>query len=294
MEENVLSIRNVSKKYGNKFANDNINIDIKSGMFGLLGPNGAGKTTLMKMIATITRPTSGEIILDGQLMNNDEETRAKIGYLPQEFEMYKNMTAYETLDYLAILSGIRNRKDLINETLKKVNMYKERNTKFGAMSGGMKRRIGIAQAIIHDPRVIIVDEPTAGLDPEERIRFRNMLCEIAKDKIVILSTHIVGDIEATCNDIAILNKGKIEFKGTIEEILHMVQGKVYKLSVPMNEVDKIKSQYLVSSVKFLGNKAEVKILADKIDNANVKAVEADIEDAYLYLMNVSERGRKEC
>ena len=263
-------------------------------MFGLLGPNGAGKTTLMKMIATITRPTSGEIILDGQLMNNDEETRAKIGYLPQEFEMYKNMTAYETLDYLAILSGIRNRKDLINETLKKVNMYKERNTKFGAMSGGMKRRIGIAQAIIHDPRVIIVDEPTAGLDPEERIRFRNMLCEIAKDKIVILSTHIVGDIEATCNDIAILNKGKIEFKGTIEEILHMVQGKVYKLSVPMNEVDKIKSQYLVSSVKFLGNKAEVKILADKIDNANVKAVEADIEDAYLYLMNVSERGRKEC
>ena len=288
MEENVLSIRNVSKKYGNKFANDNINIDIKSGMFGLLGPNGAGKTTLMKMIATITRPTSGEIILDGQLMNNDEETRAKIGYLPQEFEMYKNMTAYETLDYLAILSGIRNRKDLINETLKKVNMYKERNTKFGAMSGGMKRRIGIAQAIIHDPRVIIVDEPTAGLDPEERIRFRNMLCEIAKDKIVILSTHIVGDIEATCNDIAILNKGKIEFKGTIEEILHMVQGKVYKLSVPMNEVDKIKSQYLVSSVKFLGNKAEVKILADKIDNANVKAVEADIEDAYLYLMNVSE------
>lgn len=294
MEENVLSIRNVSKKYGNKFANDNINIDIKSGMFGLLGPNGAGKTTLMKMIATITRPTSGEIILDGQLMNNDEETRAKIGYLPQEFDMYKNMTAYETLDYLAILSGIRNRKDLINETLKKVNMYKERNTKFGAMSGGMKRRIGIAQAIIHDPRVIIVDEPTAGLDPEERIRFRNMLCEIAKDKIVILSTHIVGDIEATCNDIAILNKGKIEFKGTIEEILHMVQGKVYKLSVPMNEVDKIKSQYLVSSVKFLGNKAEVKILADKIDNANVKAVEADIEDAYLYLMNVSERGRKEC
>ena len=175
MEENVLSIRNVSKKYGNKFANDNINIDIKSGMFGLLGPNGAGKTTLMKMIATITRPTSGEIILDGQLMNNDEETRAKIGYLPQEFEMYKNMTAYETLDYLAILSGIRNRKDLINETLKKVNMYKERNTKFGAMSGGMKRRIGIAQAIIHDPRVIIVDEPTAGLDPEERIRLRKLL-----------------------------------------------------------------------------------------------------------------------
>lgn len=217
---NVIEISNLKKMYGSKCAIDDISLDIGTGMFGLLGPNGAGKTTLMRILATTVKPTAGTITIEGCTLKSDSKTRAKIGYLPQDFTMYRNMTAYEILDYLAILSGIetKGRKELVYDTLKLVNMYKERKTRFGAMSGGMKRRIGIAQAIIHNPRVIIVDEPTAGLDIEEQIRFRHLLCELASNRAVILSTHIVADIEATCSELAVLKGGRIVYKGTIEDM----------------------------------------------------------------------------
>ena len=202
-------IKNLSKNYGKKQALKNVDLTIRQGMFGLLGPNGAGKTTLMKIIATLLQKTEGDMRVCGIDINNDREIRRIIGYLPQDFSMYGNMSVYEAMDYLGVLSGLsrQQRKDRIPSLLEQVNLTDDVKTKVRAMSGGMRRRLGIAQALIHDPKVLIVDEPTAGLDPEERVRFRNLLSETAKDRVVILSTHIVGDVEATCEDIAVLNRG---------------------------------------------------------------------------------------
>ena len=212
-----IEIKNLSKNYGKKQALKQINLEIEQGMFGLLGPNGAGKTTLMKILTTLTRKTSGDIKLCGIPVERCREIRQMIGYLPQDFSLYGNMSVYEALDYLAVLSGMskKERAMKVPQMLEKVNLKEQHKTRVKTMSGGMKRRLGIAQAIIHDPQIIVVDEPTAGLDPEERVRFRNLLCEIARDRIVILSTHIVGDIEATCENIAVLNQGEILFRGTV-------------------------------------------------------------------------------
>ena len=187
-------IKNLSKNYGKKQALKNVDLTIRQGMFGLLGPNGAGKTTLMKIIATLLQKTEGDMRVCGIDINNDREIRRIIGYLPQDFSMYGNMSVYEAMDYLGVLSGLsrQQRKDRIPSLLEQVNLTDDVKTKVRAMSGGMRRRLGIAQALIHDPKVLIVDEPTAGLDPEERVRFRNLLSETAKDRVVILSTHIVG------------------------------------------------------------------------------------------------------
>jgi len=199
--DNSIEIKKLNKFYGRKKqALSNVSLTIGQGMFGLLGRNGAGKTTLMKTIATLLPKQSGSITVCGIPIENAKAIRQIIGYLPQDFSMYGNMGAYEALDYLAVLSGMgkQERAKKVPLMLEKVNLGDQHKTKVRAMSGGMKRRLGIAQAIIHDPKIIVVDEPTAGLDPEERVRFRNLLCEIAKDRIVIMSTHIVGDIEATC------------------------------------------------------------------------------------------------
>ena len=188
-----------------------------SGMFGLLGRNGAGKTTLMKVLATLLKKQSGEVTICGIPVEEAAKVRRITGYLPQDFSMYPNMGVYEAMDYLGALSGLsrQTRKERIPVLLKKVNLQDEYRTKVRALSGGMKRRLGIAQAILHEPKVLIVDEPTAGLDPEERVRFRNLLCEIAEERIVILSTHIVGDIEATCEQIAIMDEGELYYSGTV-------------------------------------------------------------------------------
>ena len=209
------------------------------------------------------------------------------GYLPQDFSMYGNMNAYEALDYLAVLSGMSKaqRKAKVPEMLEKVNLLEKRRTKVRSMSGGMKRRLGIAQAIIHDPKVIIVDEPTAGLDPEERVRFRNLLCEIAKDRIVLLSTHIVGDIEATCENIAVLNKGQICFNGKVTELLSLVEGKVYSAEIAAVELEKVKQKYMVTGILTTGSTANVKIIADSQPFPEAKQVQPDVEDAYMYLMH---------
>lgn len=285
-----IDIKDLNKNYGKKQALSNVNLTIKQGMFGLLGPNGAGKTTLMKILSTLTKKNSGDIQVCGVPIEKTKEVREMTGYLPQDFSMYANMNAYEALDYLAVLSGMRKseRKEKVPKMLEKVNLLEQQKTKVKAMSGGMKRRLGIAQAIIHDPEVIIVDEPTAGLDPEERVRFRNLLCEVAKERIVILSTHIVGDIEATCEEIAVLNHGQIIFQGTVSELLGMVEGKVYSTEISTMEVDKIKEKYLVTGILTSGSLSHVKLIADHIPLPDAKPCSPDVEDAYMYLMKQQE------
>lgn len=208
-------ISNLNQFYGKKQVLKNINLNIDSGMFGLLGSNGAGKTTLMKVLATLLPVVDGEVKVCDIPVTREAQIRKITGYLPQEFSMYGNMTVYEAMDYLGVLSGLSKveRQKRIPALLNKVNLLNKKRVKVKALSGGMKRRLGIAQAILHDPRVLIVDEPTAGLDAEERVRFRNLLSEIAGDRIVILSTHIIGDIEATCEKIAVLEEGSIIYNG---------------------------------------------------------------------------------
>lgn len=288
--DTTIKITDLSKNFGSKQALKNISLDINQGMFGLLGPNGAGKTTLMKIISTLLKKSSGEVIVCGIPVEKSSEIRGLIGYLPQDFSMYGNMNAYEALDYLATLSGMKKseRKTKVPELLEKVNLLEQQKTKVKAMSGGMKRRLGIAQSMIHDPKVIIVDEPTAGLDPEERVRFRNLLCEIAKDRIVLLSTHIVGDIEATCEEIAVLNQGEIVFRGTVRELLKLVENKVYTLEISTSELDMMKERYLVTGILTSGSLAKVKLIADEKPFESATLCSADVEDAYMYLMKQQE------
>ena len=288
--DTTIKITDLSKNFGSKQALKNISLDINQGMFGLLGPNGAGKTTLMKIISTLLKKNCGEVTVCGIPVEKSSEIRELIGYLPQDFSMYGNMNAYEALDYLATLSGMKKneRKTKVPELLEKVNLLEQRKTKVKAMSGGMKRRLGIAQSMIHDPKVIIVDEPTAGLDPEERVRFRNLLCEIAKDRIVLLSTHIVGDIEATCEEIAVLNQGEIVFRGTVRELRKLVENKVYTLEISTSELDMMKERYLVTGILTSGSLAKVKLIADEKPFESATLCSADVEDAYMYLMKQQE------
>jgi len=282
-----IEIKDLSKNFGKKQALKHVNLEIGQGMFGLLGPNGAGKTTLMKILTTLTKKSGGEITICGVPVEKCQEVRQMTGYLPQDFSMYGNMGAYEALDYLAALSGMRKkeRAQKVSQMLEKVNLGDQQRTKVKAMSGGMRRRLGIAQAMIHDPRVIVVDEPTAGLDPEERVRFRNLLCEIARERIVILSTHIVGDIEATCENIAVLDHGEILFKGTVTRLLEAVRGKVYTMEVSAMELPAVQEKFLVTGILTRGSTANIKIIADELPIKGAKPGQPDVEDAYLYLMN---------
>ena len=281
-----IEIRDLSKNFGKKQALKHVNLQIESGMFGLLGPNGAGKTTLMKVLTTLTKKSGGEVKVCNIPVEQCVQVRRIIGYLPQDFSMYGNMKASEALDYLAVLSGMSKKERAVKvpEMLERVNLGEQQNTKVKAMSGGMKRRLGIAQAIIHDPKVIVVDEPTAGLDPEERVRFRNLLCEIAKDRIVILSTHIVGDIEATCENIAVLNQGEILFRGKVSQLLEAVKGKVYMAKVSAMELPSIREKFLVTGILTNGRSANIKIISEEPQMKDAELTGPDVEDAYMYLM----------
>lgn len=279
-------IQDLNKSYGKKQALKNVDLRIGKGMFGLLGRNGAGKTTLMKVLATLLEKNSGKVEICGIPVSQASEIRKITGYLPQEFSMYPNMRVGEAMDYLGVLSGLtkQQRRERIPLLLERVNLSDNARTKVKALSGGMKRRLGIAQAILHDPKVLIVDEPTAGLDPEERVRFRNLLCEIADERIVILSTHIVGDVEATCEEIAVMDGGKILFRGTVEELLSLVEGRVYKAEVSRKELDRIKASYTVTSMITLGNNVRVRFLTDRKPFAEARNCDAGVEDAYMYLI----------
>ncbi len=289
--ETKIILKDVSKFYGKKQALNNINLEIEKGMFGLLGRNGAGKTTLMKSIATLLSLSSGNITVCGISVNEGSKIREMIGYLPQDFSMYSNMSAYEAMDYLGVLSGLdkKARKERIPEMLSKVNLNNNMKTKVKAMSGGMRRRLGIAQAILHNPKVLIVDEPTAGLDPEERVRFRNLLAEIAEDRIVILSTHIVGDIESTCENIAVMDEGKIIFKGSVIDLLDKAKGNIYEAKISRAEIEDVKKKYIVTNVLMMSTDANVRFIAKNKSDLFEGAEETlpNVEDAYMYLMYTS-------
>lgn len=286
--ENCIEIKELNKFYGKKKqALSNVNLTIGQGMFGLLGRNGAGKTTLMKTLATLLKKQSGSISVCGIPIENAKEIRKIVGYLPQDFSMYPTMTVMEAMDYLGILSGIgtKERKERIDFLLKKVNLTEHKNKKVKALSGGMKRRLGIAQALLNDPKVLIVDEPTAGLDPEERIRFRNLLCDVSEERIVILSTHIVGDIEATCENLAILNEGSILYCGTVADLLDTANGKVFSKTVDKRDLPKLKKEYNIIGMHSQGNKTHIRFLAE-VPYPDAESCEPNIEDAYmLYLWN---------
>lgn len=288
--EPKIEIQNLNKSYGKKQALRNVTLTIPSGMFGLLGPNGAGKTTLMKTLATLLKKNQGSVQICGIPVENVTEIRRITGYLPQEFSMYPNMTVYEAMDYLGVLSGLdaKMRKARIPALLDQVNLLEDKMKKVKALSGGMKRRLGIAQAILHNPEILIVDEPTAGLDPEERVRFRNLLCEIAEDRIVILSTHIVGDIEATCENIAVLDEGQILFNGTVAQLLERADGKVYTAEVSRNELSDLKEEYKVTSMMSMGNNVSVRFISDEQPFLSASSCEPGVEDAYMYLMQEKE------
>ncbi len=285
--DNRIEIRNVDKFYGRKQALYHINMTINQGMFGLLGRNGAGKTTLMKILATIQQKRKGSITVCGIPVEHAKEIRSITGYLPQDFSMYPNMTVGECLDYLGVLSGMekQRREKRIRMLLKRVNLTEHRHKKVKALSGGMKRRLGIAQALLHDPQVLIVDEPTAGLDPEERIRFRNLLCEVAEERIVILSTHIVGDIEATCEDIAIMNSGQILWQGTVSQLLDNARGKVFTVNVSRKFLPQIKKDYIVTGMLVQSEYTTVRMISEnKPDLQGITAAGPNVEDAYMYCL----------
>ena len=288
---NYIEIQNLNKFYGKKQALSDINLFINQGMFGLLGRNGAGKTTLMKTLSTLLQKNGGSIEICGVPIEDAKGIRKIVGYLPQEFSMYPTMSVLEAMDYLGVLSGIetKERKERIEMLLKKVNLTEHKDKKVKALSGGMKRRLGIAQALLNNPKVLIVDEPTAGLDPEERIRFRNLLCDVAEDRIVILSTHIVGDIEATCENLAILNEGSILYNGTVSELLDTAQGKVFTKVVDKQLLPKLKKEYNIVGMHTQGKKTHIRFLSE-VPVTDAEATEPNIEDAYmLYLWRQGEK-----
>lgn len=285
-KEMNITIRHLDKYYGRKQALSDVTMTIPKGMFGLLGRNGAGKTTLMKILATLSKKQSGTVEICGIPVENAAEIRRITGYLPQEFNMYPGMSVYEAMDYLGVLSGLskQERRKRIPVLLERVNLQDDRKKKVKALSGGMKRRLGIAQAVIHDPKVLIVDEPTAGLDPEERVRFRNLLSEIVEERIVILSTHITGDIEASCEEIAVLEEGKLLFRGTVEELLRSVRGKVFRAEISRHELDDLKERCIVTSMLTLGNNVMARFISEQKPFPGAERCEAGVEDAYMYLM----------
>ncbi|MBX4261884.1 ABC transporter ATP-binding protein [Clostridium estertheticum] len=281
-----ININNLSKNFSSKSALQDVNLTIDQGMFGLLGRNGAGKTTLMRILATLLNKSSGEISICGINILKTKEIRKLIGYLPQDFCVYPNLSVYEAMDYLGVLSEVPSseRKKIIPELLEKVNLLDCKKVKVRALSGGMKRRLGIAQAILHNPKVLIVDEPTAGLDPKERIRFRNLLCELAKDKIVILSTHIIGDIEATCKNIGILDNGSLIFKGTVQELKNKAEGKVFSMNVKPDELEKIKQQYIITGIIMLEDSISIRVISDVPPSDSAQIREPNIEDSYMLMI----------
>lgn len=285
-------ISNLSKKYGKKSALREVSATIPSGMYGLLGRNGAGKTSLMRILATLSLSSSGEVIINGVPIKETAKIREMVGYLPQDFSFYRNMSVYGAMDYLGLLSGIPDkiRKERIGVLLEQVNLKDNAKTKIKALSGGMKRRFGIAQALLHNPQILIVDEPTAGLDPEERIRFRNLLSEFANDRIVILSTHISSDVESVCKNIGVLNDGRLIWDGNTEELIQQAEGKVYLISAAKEQDKHIKEKYTVMNISTSNSVTQYRVLSDTIPEEKNVLKAPTLEDGYMYLLSRTEGG----
>lgn len=287
---NILKIEGLTKTYANGVkALDNVSIEISNGLFGLLGPNGAGKSSLMRTLATLQEADSGTAFLnDINIFKNPIELRKNLGYLPQEFGVYPQITAEQLLDHLAILKGISQkseRQELVKYLLDKVNLYSQRKKSVKGFSGGMKQRVGIAQALIGQPKLIIVDEPTAGLDPGERNRFYNLLADIGEEVIVILSTHIVDDVRELCSQMAIMNKGQIVYHGTPQAAMDALEGNVYQKMIERSELEAYSKQYHIISNKMIGGRPSIHILSDTHPGEGFTAVAPNLEDVFFSKIN---------
>lgn len=281
----MLAIRELSKTYpSGVHALRGVTLDIPSGVFGLLGPNGAGKSTLMRTIATLQSPDSGSIHLDDMdLLADARATRRLLGYLPQEFGVYPKVSAYAMLDHLAVLKGLSRRgerKTMVEGLLQQVNLWEARSRKLGGFSGGMRQRFGIAQALLGDPRLVIVDEPTAGLDPEERNRFLNLLAEIGERIVVILSTHIVADVTELCPQVAILGQGQVLLTGEPREAIRELEGRVWRRSIENAELDAYRDDMTVLSTRMSAGRTLIHVLADTSPGEGFEKVTPNLEDVY--------------
>jgi ABC-2 type transport system ATP-binding protein len=281
----MLTIRNLSKTYANGVhALSRVNLDIPAGMFGLLGPNGAGKSSLMRTIATLQDPDEGTIDFNGlDLLSNQERTRQILGYLPQDFGLYPKVPAIDMLDHFAVLKGLRQkgeRRAAIEALLQQVNLWEARDRKLGTFSGGMRQRFGIAQALIGNPRLVIVDEPTAGLDPEERNRFLNLLAEIGEQVVVILSTHIVDDIADLCSNMAIISQGRVLMSGKPQDAISEIRGSVWTKTVSKAALAEYQQRFTVLSTRLIAGQPRIYVFSESQPEAGFESVEPDLEGVY--------------
>lgn len=287
---NQLSIQNVTKTYPNGVeALKSVSLEIPTGMFGLLGPNGAGKSTLMRTIATLQEPDSGTITFNGfDVLRQKDEVRRILGYLPQEFGIYPKVSAEVMLNHFAVLKGIhdaRERKETVGALLHQTNLYEVRRQRLGTFSGGMKQRFGIAQALLGDPRLIIVDEPTAGLDPGERVRFHNLLSEIGENIVVILSTHIVEDVSDLCSRMAIISHGRVLLSGDPMQTIEDLHGKIWRKFVSKQHLGEYERDFAVISKRLIAGKTVIHVLAGDRPDASFEPVDPNLEDVYFSTLN---------
>ena len=284
-----LEIKNLSKNYGNIQALCNVSMELDNGIYGLLGPNGAGKSTLINLITDNIKREKGEICWNGKdILKLGRQYRNVLGYMPQEQGYYEEFTARAFLMYMAKVKGLNGvkAKERIEELLKTVNLKDNRNEKIGSFSGGMKQRLMLVQALLNDPKVLILDEPTAGVDPQERIRIRNFISEIAKDRIVILATHIISDVEAIAKEIILLKKGKTILKGTPREIIGRIEGKTFEVYIEENELNELRNKYIISNLRNSSTGLVARILSEDIPTEyEYSKVNASLEDLYLYCFN---------
>ncbi len=278
-----LCIDRVTKQYKNKIAVDRLSLTLKTGVYGLLGANGAGKTTLMRMICGILKPTSGEVSFNG-IDVSEEKYRDVLGYLPQDFGYYPEFSAQDFMYYMASLKGLTKSqaKSKTKELLEIVSLIDVRKKKIKTFSGGMKQRLGIAQALLNNPKILVLDEPTAGLDPKERVRFRNLISKLGKDKIVLLSTHIVSDVENIANTIIVMKDGQIIHNGVLDEIIEVINGKIFECVVDNKTADILVNQYPIINLRAEGNNTFLRIVSDEKPIENATNVSATLEDLYLY------------
>lgn len=288
-----LRLDRLTKQYKQKLAVDRIDLELKCGVYGLLGANGAGKTTLMRMICDIQEPTSGEIFCNGQnIREMGEEYRDRLGYLPQNFGYYPEFTAYKFLLYIASLKGLGKEQAAVRAQylLEMVGLADQKKQKIKTFSGGMKQRLGIAQAMLNEPEILILDEPTAGLDPKERVRFRNLISSFSKDKIVLLSTHIVSDVEYIADEILVMKEGRLIHKGAPEVVTQEAKGLVWECKVESKDAERYIEQYNVGNLKNVGDKTTLRIISDTCPCEGAVEAEPTLEDLYLYYF--SEEGKR--
>lgn len=288
-----LSIDRLTKHYGSKIAVDCVSATLKPGVYGLLGANGAGKTTLMRMLCAILESTSGEVFLNGKdIVAMGADYRNVLGYLPQDFGYYPGYTAMEFLLYISALKGIPKNiaKKRAAELLEEVGLGEAANQKVKTFSGGMKQRVGIAQALLNNPEILILDEPTAGLDPKERVRFRNLLSDCAGDKIIVLSTHIVSDIEAVADEVLLMKKGKFVLQGSVPDLIKKAEGKVWELAVPQEDTRKWQAGSTVANLRHEGSQMVLRIISEHMPGETAVPCEASLEDLYLYYFPTEQEG----